>query len=183
MGLTRFRIDNAKCKDAFSTQNGVNEKRYKKLNSFCAYSHMKTTSNIMSVSPVDSSNIQLASMSANSIRRKPLSISSNYNLEDIIMTTCTTLLPSQLEVDQTYLLYSNVTELGLSTRGEKMKLERIEYIRHTTQRPSTTITDIFSFRRTSSASNVDYCVFVDNQGNRFLFTGRQLEKQINIYLA
>jgi hypothetical protein len=144
---------------------------------------MKTTSNIMSVSPVDNSNVQLASMSANPIRRKPLSISSNYNLEDIIMTTCTTLLPSQLEVDQTYLLYSNVTELGLSTRGEKMKLERIEYIRHTTQRSSATVANIFSFRRTSSASNVDYCVFVDNQGNRFLFTGRQLEKQINIYLA
>jgi hypothetical protein len=99
------------------------------------------------------------------------------------MTTYTTLLPSQLEVDRTYLLYSNVTELGLSTRGEKMKLEKIEYILSEKQRPSTAVENIFAFRRTSSASNVDYCVFVDKHGNRFLFTGRQLEKQINIYLA
>ena len=100
----------------------------KKLNLFCIQHFMERPSNIMSVSPVDSSNSQLASLSTNPTRRKPLSISSNINLEDIIMTTCTTLLPSQLEIDRTYLLYSNVTELGLSTRGEKMKLEKIEYI-------------------------------------------------------
>jgi len=155
----------------------------KKLNPFCIQHFMERPSNIMSVSPVDSSNSQLASLSTNPTRRKPLSISSNINLEDIIMTTCTTLLPCQLEVDRTYLLYSNVTELGLSTRGEKMKLEKIEHILSEKQQTSTTVENIFSFRRTSSASNVDYCVFLDKHGNRFLFTGRQLEKQINIYLA
>jgi hypothetical protein len=126
--------------------------------------------------------LQFFSKKAACARRiQPKVLCSNPDVEDRTQPPCRTLFPDQLEVGRHYLLCSTAEEFGLGVHGEKMLLEKIEY-NSFTPLPSMYR---FSFSRASflPRAKVDYCVFLNERGNRFLFTGRQLEKQINIYLV